>query len=150
METLLLNGSFTLCPSPTYLLFLVIYTHTHTLCRLIVYSIRNSPLSLLFTACHSCATYSWLISFFDTTASSLKYGTIFAPQQEQKLTGDEQSEPATVPRVMPSRAARTEQRAAGVLKVRWRTFTPLPQSSQTVFRGRILRRDSTKSEEIFL
>ena len=48
-------------------------------------------------------TYSWLIWFWDPTASWLKYGTILAPQHEQKPP-KEPSEPVldVVPRVMSS------------------------------------------------
>lgn len=137
-------------------LLIVLYIHTHaniystptqlhtpTVLLLSHYETAHCTVATVFTTRLSCITYSWLISFFDTTASSLKYGTIFAPQQEQKPTGDELSEPATVPRVMPSRAARMEEReAAGVLNF---------YSSHTVIANCLLDgRDTTESEEIFL
>lgn len=47
--------------------------------------------------------------FLDATASSLRSGTILAPQHEQKLTADESSEPGTDPRVMPAERPRRER-----------------------------------------
>lgn len=64
-------------------------------------------------------TYSWLIWFLDTAASSLKYGTIFAPQQEQKLTADELSEPDTVPRVITPQEGESTGGAGRSVRCSW-------------------------------